>query len=210
MKTITPLLVAALLVSGCGSNGSSEVDAIQQTFAAYKSAILNTDGVTAAENVSQRTIDEYQQYVDWCRKADRQTLQKLSTINKFQVLLLKHRIRTDELKTMDGKAVFIYAVDHDWIGKNSVIVTTIGDIQASEGRGTAAVYIEDQKTPVRFHFTKEDDSWKFDLIQSIRDADQVLKEQIRQLDVTENEFIFRMIETVSGRKVPDSIWEPLG
>jgi len=209
MKIAVPLLIVACITIECGSNPSPDAQGIQKTFDAYKTAILNTDGPTAAAHVSKRTIDEYQQYVDWCRLADRQTLETLSTINKFQVLLLKHRIPKDDLMKMDGEAVFIHAVNNDWIGKNSVIVTTIGDIQTSDGRGTAAVSMNQEKAPSRFHFIEEEGSWKFDLIQTLRDADQILKMQMRQLGLEEDEFIFRMIESVSGRKVPASIWEPL-
>ncbi|NTV81077.1 MAG: hypothetical protein HGA24_06605, partial [Candidatus Aminicenantes bacterium] len=109
----------------------------------------------------------------------------------------------------DGRAIFIHAVNNDWIGKNSVIATTIGNIQTSDGRGTAAVYMNEQEAPNRFHFIMENGAWKFDLVQILRDADQILKMQIQQSGSDEDKFIFRMIETVSGRKVLDSIWEPL-
>ena len=207
-KTI-PILIAAGIAIGCGRSPSPDAQGIQKAFGAYKTAILNTDGPTAVAHVSKRTIDEYQQYVDWCRLADRQTLEALSTINKLQVLLVKHRIPKADLMKMGGEAIFIHAVNNDWIGKAGVVATTIGDIQTSNGRGTAAVYINQEKAPTRFHFIEEEGSWKFDLIQTLRDADQILKMQMRQLGLEEDEFIFRMIESVSGRKVPASIWEPL-
>ena len=209
MKHIVMLSCLCALVSGCGKP-SPDVQGVQHAFDAYKQAILSTDGAKSAKHIAQRTFDEYQQYVDWALQADRNTLEGLSAINKMQVFLMKHRIPKDEWRNMTGKKVFIYAVDHDWIGKQQTITTMISDIQVSGTRATAAVIIGKKKAPNRFHFTNEDGFWKFDLTQTLRDTDFILRSQIKQSGMTEDEFMFRIIESISGTKVTDSIWEPIG
>ena len=208
IRSFIVILTFCTLLTGC-TKPSLDAMEIQCTFDAYKSAILSMDGSASVDQIAQRTLNEYQKYIDWCLHADRRTLQNLSTINKMQVFLIKHRIPVDELKEMTGEKAFIYAVDHDWIGKKGTIVTTINDIQVSGSRATTATLSNKKKTPMRFHFTKEEGAWKLDLTQTLRDTDAVLKAQIEQAGISEDDYIFRIIEMISGRKVLNSIWEPI-
>jgi hypothetical protein len=66
--------------------------------------------------------------------------------------------------------------------------------------------IDGQAAPNRFQFSKEDGVWKFDLIHVIHDTDLALKAAAKQSDVLENEFIFSLIETLTGKKIDDTIW----
>lgn len=188
---------------------ASDSEAILKSFQNYKSAILDQKGEIATGLVTKRTVDEYQNYVDWALSGDRKTLESLSFINRFQVFLLKHRIPVETLKKLDGRSAFAYAVDRDWIGKNGTIRTTLGKVDVAGNRATAEVLIGGQTAPNRFQFTKENGVWKFDLIQVMRDTDQALKAVARQKGKSEQEFMFSLIETVSGRKVEDTIWTPI-
>lgn len=203
---VLPLVV---LFCGCSGNSSSDAEAVQKAFDAYKTAVLSKDGAVASAHVAQQTLDEYQKYVDWALHADRKELQSLSTINKMQVLIMKHRLPHEKWKGLTGEKAFIYAVDHDWIGKEGVISTTIGNVQVSGTRATAAAMSDQKSTPIRFHFIREDGSWKLDLVPILRTADLAIKDQIKQSGVSEDEYIFRILETLSGRKVADSIWNPI-
>lgn len=188
---------------------AGEPEAVAKSFGDYKSAILNQRGEVAVGLVTRRTIDEYQRYVDWALAADRKTMESLSFINRFQVFLLRHRVPADMLQQLDGRSAFVYAVDRDWIGKNGVIRSTLGTVEVANNRATADVLISGEKVPTRFQFTKEAGTWKFDLIQVIRDTDQALKAAARQKGMTEDDFMFSLIETVSGRRVEETIWTPI-
>lgn len=207
-RFIITILTLCIFLTGC-AKPSSDVADIQQTFDAYKAAILSTDGDAAIQQIAQPTVNEYQNYIDWCLHADRETLQNLSALNKLQVFMLKHRIPAEELKQMNGEKAFVYAVDHDWIGKEGTAATTIADIQVSGDSASAATLIDGRKQSIRFNFLKENGSWKLDLTQSLKDTDALLDYQIMQAGVPENEYILRSIEMITGRKVADSIWDPL-
>lgn len=111
---------------------AGESEAVSRSFQNYKSAILAQNGDVAADLVTRRTVDEYQHYLNWGLTGDRQTLESLSLINRFQVILLKHRIPADTLKQLDGRSLFVYGVDRDWIGKSGVIRTTLGKIDVAD------------------------------------------------------------------------------
>lgn len=207
MKTL--LILGFALLGAMLTTQAAERDDVQMAFDGYKSAILTMDGARAAELVSERTIEEYQNYVDWARSADRKTLESLSLINRFQVIILRHRIPARELGELNGRTAFIYAVDRDWIGKNGVIRTTLGAIDTSDGRATAEVLIGGQKTPNRFQFIKEQKQWRFDLITVMWDANSAFQALAKQQGISEEELIFSLVETVSGKKVPETIWNPV-
>lgn len=205
------LLIPLVLLSivSCSEKGPTPDEVqILAAFTQYKDAILSTDGKRAADLVTTRTIDEYQQYMDWARSANRETLESLSTINKMQVLIIRLRVPKDLIPTMDGYSAFRYAVDNDWVGKEQTIQTSIDDIQVSGHRATAGIKIGDQRAPTRFHFTKEKNTWRFDLIQTIIDTNLALKAQIRQSGMTETEFLVVILESVAGVKVTEEIWNP--
>lgn len=207
-RYLIAMLTLCSLATGC-AKPSSDVADIQHTFDAYKAAILSTDGSAAVRQIAQPTLNEYQNYIDWCLHADRETLQSLSALNKMQVFLLKHRIPADELKQMNGEKAFVYAVDHDWIGKEGTAVTTIADIQVSGDTASAATQVNGRKQSIRFNFVKENGRWKLDLTKTLQDTDALLGFQISQAGVPENEYILRSIEMITGRKVADNIWDPM-
>jgi hypothetical protein len=106
-------------------------------FQNYKSAILAQKGDVAFDLVTRRTVDEYQRYLNWGLTGDRQTLESLPFINRFQVIMLKHRIPADILKQLDGRTLLVYTVDSDWIRKDGVIRTTLGKVDVADNRATA-------------------------------------------------------------------------
>lgn len=202
MIVAVALCVPLLVLAG-------EPEAVGRCFQDYKSAILGQEGDAAAGLVTTKTIDEYQRYVDWAMSADRRTLEALSLVNRFQVLLLRQRIPAETLSRLNGRSVFVYAVDRDWIGKDSVIRTTLGTVSVAGNRATSEVLIGGQTAPHRFHFARENGAWRFDLVQLLQTTDQALKAVARQRGMSEDEFIFSLIETVSGKRVEPAIWVPV-
>jgi hypothetical protein len=202
------LLFLGLFCSGC--NYKSDLACVQETFDGYKKAILANDSAGAVKWVSQSTLDQYQKYVDLAKHAKREELKSLSLVDKLIVFRIKLQIPDDQWKDMTGKKVFIYAVNHDWIGKQGVRMTRIRDIDVSGSEGSAQAVIREMRTPFRYHFVKEDDGWKFDLTSSMDVLNQAFKSQLEQLGrgLTEEQFLFRMIENTSGKNATKDIWEP--
>jgi hypothetical protein len=178
-------------------------------FEAYRTSLLNQDGKGAAECVSPDTVKLYQDYRDWAVSGDEATVKNLSMINRMQVLLVRHRIESKALKAMDGIAVFGHAVEQNWIGKNGVVRAGLDDVAVRVPRATAKVTNAGKATAEVFHFVKDGERWTFDLVPTIKASDQALQQAARTKGVTEDEFIFSVITSLSGRKVTDAIWRPL-
>jgi len=131
--------------SGTSEQNENPTKAIQNCFDSYRSAILDQDGETAVKFLSNSTIQEYQRYVDWALGAKEEELKEMSFINRMQIIILRHRVDVNTLKTLDGRSAIIYAVDRDWIGKNGVIQTSLGAIDVMDSRATAEIMIGDER-----------------------------------------------------------------
>ena len=205
LKTIVLLLAFTLPV--CSFAG--EPEDVHATFDGYKSAVLSQKGEAAVGFVTKGTVEEFQNYVNWALDADRKTLESLSLANRLQVVLIRHRVPAAELTKMDGKSCFVYAVDRDWIGKNGVIHLGLGKVDISNERATAEATVGGEKTPLRMQFRKEGGQWRLDLKQLMQVANAGLVAMAKKEGITENELILVMAESVSGRKVPETIWDPV-
>lgn len=195
-------------VENTSSKKESDVQGVSACFEAYKGAILAQEGEAAVEHLSQSTIDEFQNYVNLALTAEREELEALSFINRMQVVLMRHRIPVETLRDLTGRSAIVYAVDRDWIGKNGVIRTELGEVSTHDDRATAEVIIGGQKAPTRFQFRREKEAWKFDLLSVLRDGNTAMKQAAEQAGMDEDEFLFTITESVSGKKIDESIWAP--
>lgn len=226
-KRLTGLLLTAtvLALTGCSSEedggsaqsaapvtpnleSASEELAVREAFEGYRQALIDKDGNQAASRVTSSTIDAYQDFRDQALMAEEGTVRSLSMANRMQVLLLRHRIDPAELEQMDGRAVFAYAVDREWVGKDGVVRIELHDIAVNGARATARVGVNGVTSAEVMHFRKEDGEWRFDLGPTLRRSDQVLQQLASQRGLTENEYLFSMITTLSGEQVTDAIWQP--
>src|SRR5262249_21705731 len=142
--------------------------AIRQTFEAYREAVSAHNGKAAADLVTSSSISKYQEFHDLAVTADKPTLESLPIASRFFVMMLRHRIDADLLKSMDGKAVFAHAVDQDWMGNKGVVQAGVGNINIREPRATGTITIDGKRTSEDWNFVKEEGSWKLDVVPQIR------------------------------------------
>jgi len=164
--------------------------------------------LNAANFVTASTIDEYQRYVDAAKYSNKDEMQKLSFLSRFQALIIRHRIPAIFLEKMNGKEAFIYAVDNDWIGKTTVITMTVKNFQISGSRAVSDAYVNGKKSPYRFTYKKENGEWKFDLTQILMNSELAFKAATKHAKMKENDFIFMVLEATSGTKPSQDTWIP--
>lgn len=117
---------------------------------------------------------------DLALRGDRETIRALSTVNKLFVLIIRHRVSSKEVELMTGESLFVYAVNHGWIGKASVINNEVGDITVSGTHATVVHISEGEASPFKWVFKMEYGKWRFDLTSMLPVAKQAFKEVIRE------------------------------
>lgn len=213
MRTsITSLVLVSLIstphVGVSIQRSQSEADLVRGTFLAYKEAILQQQGRSAVSLVNRATLQYYARMKLLALEGQEKEVRLLSPMNKIMVLSLRHRLAVGDLGKMTPEEVFAYAVNQGWIGKSSVLDSDIGQVQVF-GRDASAEYVKSGKpTPLKYRFTKEEGKWRIDLTALMPVADQAMRMLIQKQGFDEDTFIISLIESVSGRKVLPSIWQP--
>ena len=186
----------------------NEVQAVKASFENYKAAILNDRGEEAVQFVDSRTIKYYGDLLEHVKKADSTAVEGLSVMDKLMIFTIRHRAAKEEILSFDGKGLLVYAIKSGMVGKNSVVNSSIGDVTIEGSFAKGQFLSNGQKAPFSFHFYKEEESWKVDLTSIFPASTMVLKKIVEDSGQPENEFIFSLLEMVSGKKPGAEIWLP--
>ena len=210
-KTASIFLVVLmiLLLAVCGSGDTEETAAVRASFYGYKEAILDQDGEASLAFVDRNTTAYYQKMRDLALRGDLETVRVLSPVDKTMVLMIRHMLSLESVEPMTGESLFAHAVNQGWIGKASVINIDIGDITVSGTHATGVHVSEGKATPLKFVFQMENGMWRLDLTSIMFAADQAFKQVIRESGISEDEFLITIIESVSGKKLADTVWDPM-
>ena len=207
MKIMRFILLVVLCVTACSQNRDDLT--VKQTFEGYRSAILNNNGDAAYNLIDKNTRRWYSESLQRALTFNRAEIMKLGVMDKMQVIMIRHRVPSDELLEMNGEDLFKYAVDHGWVSKNSVLKLQIGKIDVQGDFATGVVRSNDQDTPLRFHFYRNEGNWGIDLTVMTRMGEAAFLKEIKESGETEIDYIFKLTQIVSGKPVQESVWEPL-
>jgi len=213
--SVRPVLAClGFLLAGCGADGSeastAEAEqAIRSCFAGYKAAILEGDGKAAAGHVTASTIAYYQKMLGLVLSAPAEETKKLPLVDRMTVLLVRSRIEAELLHTMDGRKLFVHAVDIGMVGKNSVIRVDLGEVVVSGAHATGEHINAGKPSGIQWRFHHENGAWRMDILSAMPMATLAFQKVIQESGMTEDEFILTVIEMFSGREPTDDVWEPV-
>jgi FOG: Ankyrin repeat len=198
-------------------NAAAEKE-IRDCFARYKAALLSSQGEEAAECVSDKTISYYFWSNVRTMQQDRKGIERMPLTERIYVLSMRHQVPYAKLyelsrveRTQMGRSYFIHAVESGMIGKESVEKLELAKVfvDTVDGNKAKTMISSDGKTaPFGFDFLLEEGQWKIDLTSFFPIAEEILKAAIMQSGMSENQFIFAVLEKNSGKKPDDSIWDP--
>jgi hypothetical protein len=140
--------------------------------------------------------------------SDENKVNSLSFLDKFQVLLIRQRATKEEIRSFDGKSLVAFTINNGMVGKNGVSNQSIGEIKIEGDFAKGQLIVKGQKTPYYLQFQRENNQWKIDLTSLFPMTTLVFKKLVKDSDMTENDFIFELIEAVSNKKVGKEIWIP--
>ena len=208
MKHGAVTLLVLLVSSTSAFTQKSEVKAVKVSFDSYKQAILNDRGEEAVQFVDSRTINYYGDVLEKVKHADSATVNALPLMDKVMVFSVRHRATKEDILSFDGKGLLVYAIKSGMVGKNSVVNSSIGDVTV-EGTFAKGQYVSNgNKAPFNFNFYKEDNAWKVDLTSIFPTTNMVFRKLVEESGQTENEFLFSILERLTGKAPGDEIWIP--
>lgn len=186
-----------------------EVKLVKTAYENYKSAILNSNGHTAIKYLDSRTIKYYSDILEHVKSSDSISLERLNPVDKMIVLAIRHLASEKEILSFNGEKLIIYSLNKGLVGKDGVMQSQIGDVQINDKFATGEFIVNQKIAPFKMHFYKEDNQWKLDLT-SLYDVTIVaFKNMINNSGYSENEFLYLILENLSGIKPESNIWRPI-
>jgi len=182
---------------------------VKECFNGYKSAILNDEGKEAVEFADSRTIKYYDEILQKTIYADSAEVHNSNIMDKLMVLTIRHRTSKEDILSFDGKQLFVYAIQEGMIGKNSVANTDLGDIIVDNKFAKGQLVAGGTPAPMHFHFYKEQEEWKIDLTSIFPIANQAFQKMADDSGQDENEYLFLLLELITGETPTNEIWKPL-
>ena len=208
MKSIFTFIVIFILtlISKISSGQNLEVESIKKSFDNYKYAILNDKGKEAVKYVDSKTIKYYSEILELIKSADSTKLESLSITDKLMVLIIRHRTTKKEILSFDGKMLLIYSIDKGMVGKQGAANNTIGEVTIEDNFAKGQLVVRGEVTPVYYHFNKESEQWGIDLTALFELSDMVFKSFIKDSQLSDNDFIFSILERMTGKRPGQEIW----
>jgi hypothetical protein len=206
MKKILTLFALTFFTAGYVHAQGNDENLVRKAFENYKSAILNENGEEAFKYINSGTANYYTYIIDLIKTADSTKIDSLSLLDKITVFSVRHRASKEEIIGMDGKSVFVYAIENGMIGKNSVENNKIGGIAINNEFATGQLIVNGQKTPFNFHFYKEMNEWKVDLTSIFPVTEKAFKQVVAASGEKENDYIFNLLDLLTGKKPGSEIW----
>jgi hypothetical protein len=188
---------------------SKEEKKIKDVFNGYKNAIMKGKGEEAVKFVDRNTITYYQDMLNTALDGDSAKLAALPVIDKLTVFTIRHKVPKADVESSNGRDFFIYAINNGMVGKNSVAAIELSDVEVSGDKAKASVQSLGQKTPLHFEFNNEDGAWKLDITSIFAKTNEGIGMMLEKNEMTELDFVFKALESLTGKPVDNSIWQPM-
>ena len=181
---------------------------VEEDYAAFKDALLDSDGAEAVRYVTEETIAFY----DRCRKmaldsegVDFASLGQMEVVLTFQ---LRYLLNAASLREMDGRSLFAWAVRNGLVKKETLKGIELNGVQ-HEGETAIATLSKDGQ-PVNdlvFHFERRDGVWRLDLMRITKLTGEALDEIRRKAGKSKIEMAVYLLERTYDTQIPPQILE---
>lgn len=207
-KSSAVIVVLLLITSFCFAQTASQT-AVVQAFENYKASILEDRGEEAVKYVDSKTIQYYGDILELVKTADSAKVSSLSLLDKLMVFSIRHRTTRENILSFDGKKLFVYAIKSGMVGKSSVASNSLGEVVVDNNFAKAQFISNGKVASFYIHFYKEELQWKMDLTSIFDISNTAFTKVFEQTGQSQNEYLFSLLEMITGKKVGAEIWQPV-
>ena len=183
-------------------------EAVRQSFAEYKRAVMADDGAAAAGQLSIATVQWYGKMQELALHGSKEEVERLGPLEKIQVLAFRQRVPPDELRAMSPRQLVAYSVRHGWIGKVETGRSELGTVSASGGTAVANVLLGGKDSGQQYHFVREDGRWLFNQLPTLEASEETLNAGAARRGMPVDQFVQALLESGSGKKITPDLWQP--
>lgn len=189
---------------------------VDQSFDAYKQALIDGDGATASQLTASDTHAFLAETLDRARTMPEGELRALPLLDQISVLMLRHNLKPEELRAMAQSDPVAYAVDQRAFDMNEVQKLEAESFSVNGSHAQAQLSnLKGSPIPVSVHFKEEAGTWRFDLLSSIAPFRAFFDSQagiFSKLQIGDNNsgVVPLILHLITGRAPDANIWNPPG
>jgi hypothetical protein len=204
------LLDAAALAAG---DTVADEEAVRSVFRLYKAALMTGDGAAASAMVDRGTASYFEEVKRLALDGGAEEIKSRPFIDRLLVVTLRQQLEPAALRELSLEELLRRSVADGWIRPETVAPLDIGSIEIDGDRafGTAvnnaAPADQDGGLGIRYEFAREEKEWKFCFASLVASLNQVVEQFTAQMGTDQDELIFVLVESLSGRKVMPEVWE---
>lgn len=210
------MAVVAVLMLAASIPAAAAPRPVDQSFDAYKQALIDGDGATASKLTASDTHAFLAQTVDRARTMPEQQLRALPLLDQISVLMLRHNMKPEELRAMTQSDPVTYAVNQRAFDMNEVEKLEAEPFAVNGDHAQAELSnLKGSPIPVAVHFKEEAGTWRFDLLSSIAPFRAFFESQagiFKNLKIggSDSGVVPLIIHLLTGRAPAENIWNPTG
>jgi|GEM_PF-2480396 hypothetical protein len=184
---------------------------VEQTFYGVLKALKKYESKTVLALADENTWDYFKDLKNLALTADREVIEKLKPIDRFQVLALRHIKDGDELTEMTEKSLFTQAVLQGWffVGDKPEVRIDYIDILPGGNEAIADIIVNSIIPDERLEFSLDQGIWKMNLLQLLPRQEEKILTTLDQRGQSEEEFFWNFLKKETGRDPSPDIWEPV-
>ena len=194
-----------LFVFSCSSQKSDTVQ-IKECFDKCQSAIVNMDGQSAINSISEKTIVEYSSLLKKIKESDSLQLSNDEFATKLFILKIRHLLSRDQIRQLNNQSLLILAINKGISNNNNIGNATLDKITITDSSAKATLIINKKVTPFIYSFHKENNLWKIILRTSFHTS---YRQLFPDATISENDYINNQLLEISGRTTSNTIWQPI-
>ncbi len=204
MKIYSLLLCFSFLLTGFSDkNDKNEIELVYNE---YAKASKEKNIEKMIELSSIETIKYFDETVENAKYLDSLELVKLTPIDKTLILYLRQTLTTAQLSIYTGKELLYYNLEKS-LNTNSSEKVKLIDIEVKDSVAFCSISVNEKPSKMPLEFRKENNLWKFNSIYSFyQSANDNFYDAIKKMNVTENEFLKRIVQKMSGKEFNDKLW----
>lgn len=205
----TFLLALAVFVSACAGADRND-QAVIEMFEGYQSALLEDDGAKAVDYLSDTTVAYYSDAIAKAISMPEDALRQESFLDRFTVLRIRDTFDAEELASMTGEELLVYAIEQSWIDKEGTALFEVQRVSLRDNFAAIRMSRDGAEIPFPFEAYNEDGRWKLDLTSVFAPANLGFVQQAEASGLTQDQFIHQILVALgSADGLTDELWLPI-
>jgi len=201
------LLFLFLLTCSVFLHAQDHAALIHTVFTSYQNAVVNDKGIEAIQYLDSTSMNYFKKILENVLHADSVKMESLALPEKFNVLMVRHLSTKKEIKELTPEKLAAFNYANGWGGKDKLQDATLGKIKIKNNSATALLMKDGKKTETSYIFNHEKDEWKIDITPFVRESEKDIQDMVQGQNV--NEFMFGMLELMTGKAPTRAIWKPI-